>query len=155
MKKIVFLIAIIAIASCADGPLFDITKFLDVSTTNEGAKIETEICMDETIFKIGRISIKPEEIIKGQDINFKAQGTALKDIIIKNLHLITKYNDEVIFEDNKDQGSKAVAEGGKFVFSYVASVPSFTPSGSWDIYLYLQNENDEDISCLKAHFDMP
>ena len=151
--KGVFFVALLAFAFCADGPLFDYTALLK-SAMLKGAKIELSLCMEETHFKITRTTVYPEEIIKGDDIAFKAQGQALEDLVIKNLHLVTKYNGADIFIDDKDQGMHEVPAGKTHSFAYTASVPSFTPSGSWDIYLYLQNDKDENISCLLAHFDM-
>ena len=155
MNKTLVVLALIAFVACADGPLFDVTKFLDVEVDEGGAPITTEVCMEETKFKILKAVINPTEIIKGSDINIKVQGTALEDLVMKNLNLVTKYNGAEIFTDNKDQGGKAVPTGSKFVYSYTASVPTCTPAGEWDIYLNLQNDADEVVSCLKAHFTMP
>lgn len=152
MKAVLF-VALVALSFCADGPLFDLKSLMKAAVL-KGAKIDLSICMEETRFKITRTAVTPEEIIKGDDIALKAQGQALENLVIKNLHLITKYNGADIFVDDKDQGSKEVPAGQTHSFSYTASVPSFTPSGSWDIYLYLQNDKDENVSCLLAHFDM-
>ena len=153
MNKAILALLIVAV-SCADGPLFDITQFLDVSVNGLKVPIVTSICMDETKFQILKQVITPEEITKGEDIAIKVQGAALVDVVIKNLNLVTQYNGADIFTDNKDQGNTAVSAGEKYVYSYTASVPTFTPAGTWDIYLKLQDTNDEVISCLKAQFVM-
>ena len=72
----------------------------------------------------------------------------------KSLNLVTQYNGADIFTDNKDQGNTAVSAGEKYVYSYTASVPTFTPAGTWDIYLKLQDSNDKVISSLKCQFVM-
>ena len=155
MNKVFIVLALVFAVSCADGPLFDVYQFLDQEVNGEGVPITTEICMEETKFKILKTAINPSEIIKGQDINIKVQGQALVDLTMKNLNLVTKYNGADIFTDNKDQGGKAVPTGDKFQYQYTASVPTFTPAGEWDIYLKLENDDDEVVSCLKAHFTMP
>lgn len=151
--RTLFLISLIAFSLCEEAPLMDLHKFFG-EAKKVGAKITTKICMEETKFKITRTAITPEEIIKGDDIAMKVMGEAQEDLVIKSLFVQAKFNDVNIFSDLKDQGSVELEDGDSFTYDYSASVPSFTPAGSWNIYLYLKNDKNENISCLLCHFDM-
>lgn len=153
-KKAILVFALFFIATCADGPLFDVTQFLDTDLGLTGSPISISVCCDEKRFQYLKSVLKPEEIIKGGEILFKVQGVALEAMTVKKLHLVTKYNGADIFTDNKSI-EKTLTEGQKLTYDYTAAIPSFTPSGSWDIYLYLQDDKEIEIHCLKAHFDMP
>ena len=150
MKKF-FLLIVIAIATCKRESA-DLNKFLQ--EPKNGAKVIVSKCMEETKFKITRIKVTPEEVIKGDNIAMKVQGQALEEVTMKDLKVIAHYNGAEIFSEVKDQGGKVVPVGGKFTFEYTQSVPTFTPVGSWDINLYLRNDKDEDVSCILAHFDI-
>lgn len=118
-----------------------------------GAPIITEICMEETKFKITRIVITPEEIIKGEDIGIQVEGEALENMHIVNLHISTTLNGLEIFVDDKPQEAE-LEEGDKFTWGYDAHVPTFTPAGSWDVIVTLVTDTGETVSCLKVHWDM-
>lgn len=154
IKKAILFFALFFIATCADGPLFDVSKFFDTDIELNGAPVTTQICCDEKRFKLIKTVLKPEEIVKGGEILIKVQGVALETLYVKKLRLVTKYNGGDIFTDNKAI-EKSLPEGQKLVYDYTASIPTFTPSGSWDIYIYLMDDKDVEIHCLKAHFDMP
>ena len=147
--KSVLLVLLLAVLLCQEKTT-GINKFLEMKN---GAKVTVSKCMAETKLKILRIIVTPSEIIKGDDISLKVQIRALEDITIKSLNVIAHYNGVKIFEDTKDQG-KLLKKGEKFIYSYVQSVPTFTPSGAWDVNLYLKNEKDENINCLLCHFDI-
>jgi hypothetical protein len=59
MNKAILALLIVAV-SCADGPLFDITQFLDVSVNGLKVPIVTSLCMEETKFQILKQVISSE-----------------------------------------------------------------------------------------------
>ena len=128
--------------------------FLKMLTTQGGSPVELSSCLDNPTFIILNKKVDPTEIMKGQSIKIKVLGQMKEQTTVQKLHLVTLYNDGVIFEDNVDKKNEVVPKGGKYIYEYEASVPTFTPAGEWNIYLYLVNSENVNVSCLKAHFSM-
>jgi hypothetical protein len=154
----------IAFISCNQGHLFNLNKmaeqgtllkFLEASQMlNEGSPITLEACPDQTFFKPTRTTVTPTEVQKGQSIRMKVMGVFLQDVVVGKLHLDTYYNGGVIFTDNVDKGNTPQKKG-TYAYDYEASVPTFVPSGKWEILVTLLSDKDEKLSCLKASFEMP
>ena len=81
------------------------------------------------------------------------QFSALQNVNIKELYLDTLNNGVSLFTDHVAV-SKNYATGEKDIVGYTAGIPSFCPSGSWDIYLYLIDEDGNKAATLLAHFDV-
>ena len=81
------------------------------------------------------------------------QISALQNVNIKELYLDTLNNGVSLFTDHVAV-SKNYATGEKDIVGYTAAIPSFCPSGSWDIYLYLIDEDGNKAATLLAHFDV-
>ena len=152
MKSIISLFLLLTVSCQFKGKLFDVEQFLskDLNDFN-GYPVNLEICDDQSNLKVLKNKVTPPEIEWGQDVTLKSQVLAMKKLSIQKLKLITKYNGSDIFTDERDF-VKEVEESEKFVYTYTASVPSFTPAGEWDIYLHLVDADGNKLSCLKAHF---
>ena len=109
--------------------------------------------IEENTAKITNYKATPASIVPGESIQFKMQYQATKTITISKLFLETKNNDVVLFTDTVTIG-KTYSEGDKDVTGYSATIPSFCPPGSWDIFLYLKDDSDKNVAILKAHFDI-
>ena len=109
--------------------------------------------IEENTAKITNYKATPASIVPGESIQFKMQYQATKTITISKLFLETKNNDVVLFTDTVTIG-KTYSEGDKDVTGYSATIPSFCPPGSWDIFLYLKDDSDNNVAILKAHFDI-
>ena len=81
------------------------------------------------------------------------QYQVTQTITVSKLFLETKNNDVVLFTDTVTIG-KTYSEGDKDVPAYSATIPSFCPPWSWDIFLYLKDDSDKNVAILKAHFDI-
>ena len=125
-------------------------KFL--SSSNEGSPI-TFTVVEENSCKITRYQAKPDTVVPGDSNEFKMQFSALENVNIQELYLDTKNNGVSLFTDHVAI-SKNYATGEKDVVGYTAAIPSFCPSGSWDIYLYLKDEDGNTAATLLAHFDV-
>lgn len=132
----------------SDGP----QGFLKMLETAGGSPVITSSCLDDPIYVITNKKVDPAEIVKGQSIKIKVAGVMKVDTKVQKLHLDTFYNGGVIYQDNVDKKNELVPKGGKYIFEYEASVPTFTPSGKWEIFIYLVNSENVNISCLKAEF---
>ena len=143
MRTTLFLILFVAALSKTG-------KFL--SNSNEGSPITFSV-VEENSCKITRYQAKPDSIIPGDSIEFKMQFTASENVKIKELYLDTLNNGVSLFTDHVAI-SKDYATGEKDVVGYTAAIPSFCPSGSWDIYLYLKDEDGNTAATLLAHFDV-
>ncbi len=151
--KTLCLITLFALTFCAK-PLFDVTKFHKMVTSDNGAKITTSLCQEEVKMQVTRMAVEPEEIIKGEDIGITVQEEALESLVIKNLHVSAIYNGFEIYFDDRDQEMTELEEGDLFEWGYDAHVPTFTPAGAWNIYLTLQTDTDESVTCVLVHWDM-
>ena len=109
--------------------------------------------IEENTAKITNYKATPASIVPGESIQFKMQYQATQTITISKLFLETKNNDVVLFTDTVTIG-KTYSEGDKDVTGYSATIPSFCPPGSWDIFLYLKDDSDKNVAILKAHFDI-
>ncbi len=109
--------------------------------------------IEENTAKITNYKATPASIVPGESIQFKMQYQVTQTITVSKLFLETKNNDVVLFTDTVTIG-KTYSEGDKDVTGYSATIPSFCPPGSWDIFLYLKDDSDKNVAILKAHFDI-
>ena len=109
--------------------------------------------IEENTAKITNYKATPASIVPGESIQFKMQYQATQTITISKLFLETKNDGVVLFTDTVTIG-KTYSEGDKDVTGYSATIPSFCPPGSWDIFLYLKDDSDNNVAILKAHFDI-
>ena len=109
--------------------------------------------IEENTAKITNYKATPDSIVPGESIQFKMQYQVTQTITVSKLFLETKNNDVVLFTDTVTIG-KTYSEGDKDVTGYSATIPSFCPPGSWDIFLYLKDDSDKNVAILKAHFDI-
>lgn len=149
--RTICLLTLLALSFCAKD-LFDVSKFHEMVKSYNGAKITTEICIEETHLQVIRLAVEPDEIIKGEDIGITVQQEALESLIIKNLHVSAIYNGFEIFYDDKDQDMTELEEGDLFEWEYLTHVPTFVPAGEWNIYLYLETDTDQKVSCVLVHW---
>lgn len=163
--KVLFFSITIASISCQQlNFLFDLDGMYEqgslegflsqVKADSEGVPVTLEECMDKPIFKITKMNVTPKEVIKGQNIKIKVGGVMLSEQIVNRLDLKTFFNDGLIYEDKVDKKDVQVKKGA-YAYDYEASVPGFTPSGKWEIFVKLINKAEEEISCVKASFTMP
>ena len=148
MKNIISLILLITISCQLKGKLFDVEQFLskDIIDMN-GYPVKLEVCDDGSSIKSLENKVVPKEIELGSDVTLKSKVEALKKISIKKLKIQVQYNGSDIFSDIKD-----VEVNEKFVYTYTAAVPAFTPAGNWVIFINLVDSNGNNVSCLKASF---
>ena len=109
--------------------------------------------IEENTAKITNYKATPASIVPGESIQMKMQYQATQTVTITKLFLETKNNGVVLFTDTVTIG-KTYSEGDKDVTGYSATIPSFCPPGSWDIFLYLKDDSDSNVAILKAHFDI-
>ena len=109
--------------------------------------------IEENTAKITNYKATPASIVPGESIQFKMQYQATQTITVSKLFLETKNDGVVLFTDTVTIG-KTYSEGDKDVTGYSATIPSFCPPGSWDIFLYLKDDSDNNVAILKAHFDI-
>ena len=157
-KALVFALLFIVISS-EPLKLFDLNKmsvqYLEnfLAATESGIPITLEECLDNPTFHIAKLTHDPDQLIKGQNIKISVKGTMLSDQDVDKLHLDTYLNGAIIFQDNVSKKGKVAK--GPWAYDYEASVPSFTPSGKWEINVVILNSNQEKLSCVKATFITP
>ena len=143
MRTTLFLILLVATFSKTG-------KFL--SQSNDGSPI-TFTVVEENTCQITRYQAKPDSVVPGESNEFKMQFSALKDIYIKEVFLDTQNNGVSLFTDHVEV-AKNYATGEKDVVGYSATIPSFCPSGSWDIYLHIKDGDGNTAATLLVHFDI-
>ncbi len=165
MFKIFVLVLAIASTTCEQMKLFDLNKMYEQGTllkflgetAQEGSPVTLANCDDAdhpAVYVITRQLVTPPEIIKGSSINIKVLGKMLSAKSVDKLDLVTLYNGSSIYTDQKVL-TKDVGEGEQFMWTYDASVPTFCPSGNWEIFMRLMDKEGTQLSCLKAMFTMP
>ena len=159
LRTILFAITITLTLTQHSGLLFDIEQMQKDGTIknflqlkDEGFPVETSLCMDNPTFKITQKAVQPPNLIKGKSIRIIAAGVMIKDQNVQKIHLDTYFEGKVIYTQDVDKKNVKVPKG-KWQFDYEASVPAFTPSGHWEIFLNVVNDANENISCIKATFD--
>lgn len=167
-KQIIVLFSIFALAALASSqdievvhPLFDLNEmyaqgtldaFLKASNGNEIYLIECP-GVSNPDFKITKMDVTPKFVVKGKDFKLKVGGViASEHIKIKGLHLDVFYNGATIH--NEDVAKVSDAKKGPYFFDYTNTVPTFTPSGHWETFVYLRDEKDVNLACVKATFDI-
>lgn len=119
---------------------------------NDGAPLTFTI-LEENTAKITNYKVKPDSIILGESIEFKMQFQATTTVTVAKLFLDTVADGVSLFTDTVNIG-KTYQEGDKDVTGYTATIPSFCPPGSWNIYLTLKDDKDNNVASLLAHFDI-
>ena len=119
---------------------------------NEGAPLIFTI-VEENTAKITNYKAKPDSIIPGENLEFKMQFQATTDVYVSKLFLNTFNNGVSLFTDTVPI-EKSYSTGDKDVAGYSPTIPSFCPPGSWDIYLILKDDSDNNVSTPLAHFDI-
>jgi hypothetical protein len=159
LRIILLSISLSFILTQHSGVLFDIFQMQKDGTIknflqlkDDGFPVTTELCMDNPTFKITQKAVQPASIIKGGSIRIIAGGVMVNDQVVQKIHLDTYFNGAVIYTQEVDKKNVAVPKG-KWQWDYEASIPSFTPSGHWEIFIWIINDKNEKISCLKGIFD--
>ena len=161
LRTILFAITLSIIVTQDSGLLFDleqmqkdgsIRNFLELK--DEGFPVDVSLCMDNPTFKVTQKAVQPPNIIKGKSIRIIVGGVMIKDQVIQKLHLDTYFQGKVIYTQDVDKKNTKVAKG-KWSFDYEASVPAFTPSGHWEIFINMVNIsvflNKQSTFCKTGH----
>ena len=141
------------------GSLFDLNEMYTQGTLkaflglgDEGYPVTISDCLENPTFKITQKVVDPPTLIKGSSIKIKAGGVMIQDEVIQKIHLDTYFNGKVIYTNEVDKKNLEVKKG-KWAFDYEASVPTFTPAGHWEIFVYVVDKSNTNLSCIKAIFD--
>ena len=159
LRIFIFALAVCSIFSQHAGRLFDLNEMYAQGTLkaflglgDEGYPVTVSDCLENPVFKITQKVVDPPTLIKGQSIKIKAGGVMTQDEVVQKIHLDTYFNGKVIYTNDVDKKNLEVKKG-KWAFDYEASVPTFTPAGHWEIFVYIVDKANNNISCIKAVFD--
>lgn len=158
-KTIVLLLALSFTVTQDSGKLFDLNSMYQQGTLSaflalagDGYPITLSDCMENPSFKVTQKVVDPPALIKGQGIKIKVGGVMVQETVISKLHLDTYFNGKVIYTNDVDKKNTLVPKG-KWAYDYEAAVPTFTPAGHWEIFIYVVDGKATNISCIKAVFD--
>ncbi len=126
-------------------------KFLS-DPFSEGNQIKTETCLDNPLLLLKTVKFDPPEIEKGRNVKMKVIGAMLEDTIIKGLFIQAFLNKNKMFE--KEIPKNESVKKGIWSYEYEVGVPKFVPTGNWETYVYVRDDKDKDISCVKVLFDI-
>ena len=118
-----------------------------------GFPIAIKDCLPGSVLLLNNIKVVPTELTKGKPISMKAAGVFKAARDVKSLHVEAWYNGGIIFKNDIDKTGHA--NPGPYNFSYDNNVPTFTPAGHWETYVYLYGGADgtEKLACIVATFD--
>ena len=158
-KIFLFALAITSIFTQHSGKLFDLNEIYAQGSLKaflglgeDGFPLIVSDCLENPIFKITQKIVDPPNIVKGGSIKIKVGGVMIHDEIIQKLHFDTFFNGNIIYAYDVEKKNLEVKKG-KWAFDYEASVPTFTPSGHWEIFVYVVNKDNDKLSCIKAVFE--
>lgn len=134
----------------------NLNKFLaaasdDFTVTSTGFPITISDCMEGSVLQLTNILVEPKELTKGKPISMRAEGVFTEEKDVVNLHVDAFYNGSVIFKNDVDKPSHQTV--GEYSFAYDNNVPTFTPSGHWETFVYVIGKGGEKLACIKATFD--
>lgn len=115
----------------------------------KGAPITIGDCMPDSILKITRTGVTPPEVEKGTSIHMVAQGIFREERDVTNIHVEVTLNGQEIYRN--DVQKKGHASKGPYTFSYDNNVPTFVPSGQWNVNVWLMGGNEK-LACIRATF---
>ena len=125
-------------------------KFL-ANVKSNGSPLHTEDCLPNSVFQIKKITITPPEIIVGDNLHIKAIGAMSQDSFVSKLKVDAFLNGEIIFNQEVQKG--VLVKKGLWFYEYEVGVPTFVPTGHWEIFAYVISDKNENLNCLKATFD--
>jgi len=107
-------------------------------------------CLPGSVLRLTNIKVTPTELQKGKPISMKAVGVFTAASDVTNLHISANLNGQEIFKNDVAKASHQ--NPGPYMFSYDNNVPTFTPAGHWEVYVWCMN-GDNKLACIKATFD--
>jgi len=152
--------AVLKLDEVENRPKLTLDKFLAAASEEYITSVAPEMkdipivikdCLPGSILQLVNIKVKPTELIKGKPISMLAAGVLKEERDITNLHIEAYYEGNIIFKNDVDR--KEHANKGPYNFSYNNDVPTFTPSGHWETYVWLIGAGDEKLACIEATFD--
>lgn len=150
MKSIFIILSIIIAINAEVIFLPSENNFLQKAAGGSEVKIVTN-CQDGNTFVNSRAISSPKTISKGEKITLKAVGTSFKDLNIERVEVEAFLNGKSSFTDKKEIASGKVTPGNDFFYDYETTVPTFVPSGLFEIKVYVVSQNER-VGCLSASF---
>ncbi|KAH7827861.1 putative ML domain [Monocercomonoides exilis] len=98
------------------------------------------------------IKIDPEPPVHGQDCQASVEFAATKQLTTAQCQLIVKKVKIPIYRMNFDM-CKALGcplQPGNYGKNLTIPIPSYTPTGKYDLEIHCNNENKREIICAKA-----
>lgn len=118
----------------------------------EGNKIISETCLHNALLILKTVKFDPPEIEKGRNVKMKVIGAFLEDTNVKGLFVQAFLNKNKMFE--KIILKQESVKKGIWSYEYEVGIPKFVPTGNWETFVYVRDEKDKDISCVKVIFDI-
>jgi len=111
-----------------------------------------ENCANGAVFVNTRTKVSPQKITRGQTIDIKIIGQSKKDLQADHIQVIAKLNGVESFKETKPF-KQEVKPGVNTMYEYSTAVPTFIPEGTFEIFVYIVDNQGNNDSCLKASFD--
>lgn len=147
--KVLILSLLVALSSCQ-------FKFLEKAdlkvTAAPGEIVLTPDCQAGLPFIHKKEKATPNVIEKGGSINLKAAVQSDQPLHVAGLTIVCYLNGTEAYNQKKDLNDDVEA-GEMYIYTIDAGIPSFVPSGSFDIQVKLVDKDGNPLSCLAAHFD--
>lgn len=128
--------------------------FLEMNDVPGTITIELN-CLAGVPFNITKAVPKPTVVERGGHMSFKAVGSFNVDTNVQKLKVYTKINGvdaQTVTPDLPKQG--VVPKDTSFIFTYEDNVPAIAPAGHYEVYMYLMDNTNKPVSCLKGSFTL-
>jgi hypothetical protein len=122
--------------------------------TDDKYPITTSKCSENPIYDETAIKVDPPYVSPSSHITIKVEGIMSSDQHVKELNITTYLDGQLMLPSTQSMDAD-VKKGAKYIWTYYSDTPGSILKGHWDTYLRLQNQNSEELCCIKASWDVP
>ncbi|KAM7522640.1 hypothetical protein LguiA_012542 [Lonicera macranthoides] len=104
--------------------------------------------------KVSGVEISPDPVAKGKPATFKISASSGEALSGGKLTIDVSYFGVPVHSETHDlcEETSCPVSAGKFVLSHTQTLPSFTPSGSYTLKMKMEDENDNQLTCISFGF---
>ncbi|KAM7276900.1 hypothetical protein ACFE04_018766 [Oxalis oulophora] len=104
--------------------------------------------------KVHGVDISPNPVVRGQPATFNIRATSGKNLSGGKVLIDVSYFGVHVHTETRDlcEDSSCPIAAGEFVLSHSQTLPGFTPPGSYTLKMTMEDENNQQLSCISFGF---
>ena len=130
--------------------MLDTTSLIVVDDNLKTGEVTYAQCDDDTgsfTLDTDSTSNTPDPVTKGQDVALNLVGIVSDPIEVKNVHIHVDWNKTPLYDEDNKQDNKYSDD---YQYSLKWNVPSFAPSGDYDITVTGLDDDQKKLLCVNA-----